>query len=415
LDTSAIIDLLCSILGPVDGSDPGTTLAGLSPGDWDQLLNQVERHGLAPLFEHRLRSVCPGFPIPGEYSPRLKKAVHIGVGRSLRISDDLSRMLEMLAAAGIPVIVLKGAHLASLVYQRFEFRQMKDVDLLVSVADLQRTADILEQLGYAPVEEFDPRSIRGRAQHLPLFTRDGAVPVEVHWQIERPSSPYRVDLEGLWARAKPARVAGAGVRVFSPEDLLLHTCLHAAYHHRFIVSLQVFADVRAILERHGAELDWEAVAVRAGRWGAVRPVHLCLYLARMLTGAEVPAEWLRRLEPNGFHPDLVAAARQQVQRYTSDSPGIPRISRKHARLWGLEWPWGRPSFWLGRIFLSRRALSRKYPRAGEAGRSLLYYYPVRIRDLLLGIGRAAGRTRSGRGQRRESARREDALGRYLNS
>lgn len=336
------------------------------------------------------------------------------------IFEELSRMLGALRSEGIPVIVLKGVHLASMVYHRIEHRQMQDVDLLVPVPDLQRTADVFEGLGYAPVEAFQVEQVRTRSQHLPTFTRSGAVPVEIHWGLERPTSPFTVDLEGLWQRAAPEKVAGVDVQTLAAEDLLLHTCLHAAYHHRFVVSLKVFTDVDWILRQYGHNLDWKGLAARAVQWGAARPVHLCLLLARELMGASVPEETLRSLEPADFDPGLTAAAREQVQVYSEDQPFVPWLSRKHARLWGLEWPWGSPSFWFGRLFLSRRAMARKYPSATDSRRTLLhnpvravFSYPRRVLDLFLGVCRGGWRMLRGRGNRKASARREHLLGEYL--
>lgn len=420
LDTPAIIDLLCAAVGSVDGGDLELKLAHLSPGGWNSLLFQAERHGLAPLLDYSVRSACPGFRIFPDAARRLKRAVHIGAGRNMRLFEELSRMLGALRSEGIPVIALKGVHLASTVYERIEHRQMQDVDLLVPVPDLQRTADVFEGLGYASMEAFRVEQVRTRSQHLPTFTRSGAVPVEIHWDLERPTSPFTVDLEGLWQRALPEKLVGVDIQVLAPEDLLLHTCLHAAYHHRFVVSLKVFTDIDRILRRYGQDLDWEGLAVRAVQWSASRPLHLCLLLARELMGAMVPEDALRSLEPSDFDPGLTDAAREQVQVYSEDQPFVPWLSRKHARLWGLEWPWGSPSFWFGRLFLSRRTLARKYPSANDSRRPLLrnparivFSYPRRALDLFLGIGRGGWRMLRGRRDRKAAAGRENLLGEYL--
>lgn len=412
LNQPAIIDLLGDCVASGGGTGLVSRIERLSPGGWNSLLFQAERHGLAPLLDHCVRSACPGFRIFPDAARRLKRAVHIGAGRNMRIFNELSLMLETLRSEGIPVIVLKGVHLACTVYERTEHRQMQDVDLLVSAPDLQRTADVFEGLGYAATEVFQVEQVLTRSQHLPAFTRHGSIPVEVHWNLERPTSPFTVDVDGLWQRATWEKLAGVDVQVLAVEDLLLHTCLHAAYHHRFIVSLKVFTDVDRILQRHGTDLDWEVLAARAVQWGAARPVHLCLFLARNLLGAAVPEDSLRKLQPADFDPDLAAAAREQVLAFSEDRPFVPWLSRKHARLWGREWSWGSPSFWFGRFFLPRRTLSRKYAAAPESGRFFLYY-PLRARDILFKVGRGIRRLMHGRRERKESARREYFLGDYL--
>jgi hypothetical protein len=51
-------------------------------------------------------------------------------------------------AAGIDVIVLKGAFLAELVYRNIGLRAIGDIDLLVKKEDLGKVKRVLIQLGY---------------------------------------------------------------------------------------------------------------------------------------------------------------------------------------------------------------------------------------------------------------------------
>lgn len=406
------LELLCACLAADGRRRAWPSPAQLDLAGWGRLVALADRHGLAPLLLHRLEDAGPDLSPPPAARAALKRAAHLAVGRGMRLSRDLSSVLGALRAAGIPVAVLKGAHLAFLVYELVERRRMKDIDLLVPLHRLADAAEVMAGLGFDTAEDLDFEALPRRSQHLPLFTRAGCLPVEIHWTLERPTSPYRVDTEGLWSRALPTEVAGEEVLALSPVDLLLHVCLHAAYHHRFIVPLSAFIDIAAILRRHGGPLDWGEAVDRADAWGALRPAHLCLHLARELVDAAVPGEALERMRPGDFDPVLADAARAQVALYTDGRRQVPRLSPGHARRWGLDWPWGRPSFWFGRFFPGRRALARKYPEAAEQGKSLSLY-PRRGWHLTAGIFRGLGRLLAGGGERRAAARQEDRLGRYL--
>lgn len=412
MNKPAILDLLCDCLAPPSGGEFASKPADLTPRDWGDLLLQAQSHGLGPLLQHRLRSRCPDLQIPPDTAKKLKKSVHIGVGRSLWLFKGLSRILRALNSAGVPVIVLKGAHLAPLVYCSIELRQMRDVDILIPVPHLMQAVGVIEALGYAPVDEFKIEETLTRSQHLPLFIRDGEIPVEIHWTIERPTSPFRIDVEGLWHRSRPVTVEGEAVRILSPEDLLLHLCLHAGYHHRFIVSLQVFADIAEIVRHHGDQFDWTGFEVRCGKWGVTRPAHLCLHMAKELVNSAVPQDMLQRLEPADFEPAIVSAAREQLQVFSMEGPRVPLLSNRHARLWGVDWPYLRPSFWIGRYFLPQRSPARYNAAAPDSGQALGYHL-ARIRDFLLKIVRGGRYIMHNRQSRKAVAQREQFLGSYI--
>jgi hypothetical protein len=89
------------------------------------------------------------------------------------------------------------------------------------------------------------------------------------------------------------------VLALSPEDLLLHLCLHSAYGHgwkQFDGGLRQLADIAAVVRHHAATLDWHRVGQRAHDWRAERCVWLGLVTARDLLQAPVPDAVLDRIE-----------------------------------------------------------------------------------------------------------------------
>jgi Uncharacterised nucleotidyltransferase len=59
--------------------------------------------------------------------------------------EDVS---SAMAQAGVPLLVLKGAALAQLVYEDPRLRPMRDVDLLVRKTDARRALDVLMRCGF---------------------------------------------------------------------------------------------------------------------------------------------------------------------------------------------------------------------------------------------------------------------------
>jgi hypothetical protein len=210
---------------------------------------------------------------------------------------------------------------------------MRDIDVLVGREDLTRAAAILSGLGYAlqycNVEEVDYT----QHHHLRPMARPDGVRVEIHWAIAQPALPFAIDVKGLWERARPAEIAGAEVLVLSPEDLLLHPCLHASFTHGFRVGLRACWDILETVNHYGQAIDWDLVVRRAQAWGIGRYVYLTLRLVRDLLGAGIPPTAVAALEPPGFPSEVVAWATTCIFMPESDELRPPRWlgCRHHGR------------------------------------------------------------------------------------
>src|SRR5262249_35420825 len=135
--------------------------------------------------------------------------------------------------------------------------------------------------------------------HAVASINDG-VHVDLHWNIEDDASPFRVDVPGLWERARPVRVAGCDAMALAPEDLLLHLCLHTAYCHGWLPfsgGLRQLWDIAAVTRHYRDDLEWGVVVARARDWGIDTCAWLALVLAKDMTRALVPSEALARLRP----------------------------------------------------------------------------------------------------------------------
>ncbi|HKQ96616.1 MAG TPA: nucleotidyltransferase family protein, partial [Candidatus Polarisedimenticolia bacterium] len=145
----------------------------------------------------------------------------IGVGREV---------LTLLAAAGIPVVALKGAAYLATLYTDPGERALTDVDLLIPPRDTQRAAALLAGAGFEVLETIDSPDV---AEHRRFeMARPGPAPcrVELHWAVGS-GARMRFDQEGLWSRAQPASIQGAACRTLEPHDALLYHVGHAREHY----------------------------------------------------------------------------------------------------------------------------------------------------------------------------------------
>jgi len=359
------------------------TTETLTVAEWDRLIALAQQHHVAPLLYARLKK--RGIMLPPAIAEQLRQIYRASATRNLRLFQELGDILRALQAANIPVILLKGACLAEAVYGNVALRPMVDVDLLVKPADLAKELDVLRTLGYAAEHPFEIESVRHLEPHMPQLCKPGGVTLELHWTIVFPGSyvHFDHDLDQLWSRANPATIGGVQSLMLSPTDLLLHLCLHASVKHRFGgVGLRGFWDMALVIRRYGQEIDWEQFTTRVHQWEMANGVHLALQLTEEWTGIVIPAPVMRSLQP--APPDDVAIGWARHKVWHGVTPALQ--STDLARL-GKARLADRLAALRDRLFPSRREMASMYPAPANSWR-ILFYYPVRFKDLWLRQGQA---------------------------
>jgi putative nucleotidyltransferase-like protein len=381
VNRKSVGELLLDVLRP--GGDAGRVdcVRGLLDCEWDDVVRESVRQGVAPLLYGRLRNGAGRTRMPARASRMLRELAVNSTFKSLGLYSELGVVLGALRSNGIEVIVLKGAHLASVVYGDRAARPMRDVDLLVRKSDLGLAEATLFDLGYSRHPEKD--ADYSRCQHLQPVVRPGGLPIEIHWTIVSPTEPIDIDLDGLWERAHLVRIADVDVKVLSPEDLLLHLCVHTAFQHQFELGLRACWDILEVSRFFGDRIDWGQLESRARQWGVEKYVYLTLRLATELVGAVIPGWVLTALEPVGFESELMAVAKKEVL----TGQAAASVSPRFAEIWGTGRLRKKVGVVLETLFPSRWAMRRMYPASGNR-KWVWVFYVLRWRDLLRKYGRS---------------------------
>ncbi len=383
MDQTQMDDLLLYFLRASPEKTNDGRVKPLSEADWADLLQQSARHKITPLLYHRLKTFHPDISIPPSVTKRLRQAYLDNSARNLRLYDNLCGVLKIFRRDRIPVIVLKGAHLAEFVYDNRALRFMGDLDLLVRKDDLMRVDALLLEMGCTPTIH---NRIVGKDNNEFVYVmpkRD--VSLEIHWSILSPMFPFTIDTDGQWERSKSVLIAGVDAAVFCPEDLLLHLCLHAGCTHGFEPGLRLFYDIDEILRHDRKGMDWGLVQHRSREWGIGKCVYLTLELTREFLGVALPEGLMEALKPNDFDERFVALAREQIfSRKLRTGPPLsmwPAV----AQFWGSARLRDKISLFLKGFFLPRKAMARLYPVPADSIR-IYFYYCARLRDLLRAYG-----------------------------
>ncbi|MEX0685338.1 MAG: nucleotidyltransferase family protein [Balneolales bacterium] len=218
---------------------------------------------------------------------------------NLRFFSELNKYLTHLEKDNISVILLKGAWLAQGIYSSIGLREMNDMDLLFRLEDLPAAWSILSNMGYRPERPVHIDYEITKSHHLPPVLKKGVAVFELHWNITGPGRYYSIPQDGLHDRADDHTIGGQTIKALSPEDQLLHLCLHTSYQHLFSFGLRPYCDIDATITHYSNSLDWDQFTDRAAEYGWSKGTWLALAMARDLLGAEVPEEVLDELRPQG--------------------------------------------------------------------------------------------------------------------
>jgi hypothetical protein len=247
--------------------------------DWSEVEWNVARavavmHGVSPLLSRALRWRGP----PGWVKFLEEQSAHT-VRRHGRIAELLRRIDQRAREEGVAAIALKGAALHAIGLYAAGERPMADIDLLVRPADTQRTARMLDSLGFyescaswkervfTPIDEHAPNAL---GEHS-----DNNIKIELHERIcERlPWHITDVTDDVFPSRAYP------GLNAYpSRASLMIHLLLHAAGSMAFqslrLLHLHDLAALSALM----TESDWDEVLAYglSGRrlWWALPPLKL---------------------------------------------------------------------------------------------------------------------------------------------
>lgn len=249
------------------------------------------------VFGHRLTTALAP-PAVNELPESLREEWD-RVARDLRrrtaiLMLELPALLAQLEAAGCRPLVLKGGGLGYTIYDGSSDRFLSDIDLLVERSRVEQALDALEQVGYAATQTRRQQRFYDVHHFHRILTGRSGIPVEVHWDLSRPSDYFRFDLAGLRERSERITVNGGSFAVPAPGDQLLHAatqCVDEGF-----TNIWRVIDGARLLRAGGIERD--ELAVRADRQGMLGVLWVLLRVIDVITGVR-DEELESRVAPRG--------------------------------------------------------------------------------------------------------------------
>lgn len=285
--------------------------AALAPGPravaaFDQWLRSVDLEaeigwnsvGLLPLAYQNLSRLGCTDPHMG-----LLKGVYRRVWlETNQLLHGTAPLFQALRAAGVDLLLLKGAPIAVAYYRNPALRSMSDIDVCVRRDQLETAHRVLDGQGWKPSA---PLRSMSRHRHALEYRHEELGSIDLHWHVLK-EVPHAAVNDRFWADSEPLDFLGVPVRQLHPQDALLHTLLHGLYANH-APPIRWITDSLAILSSRGREIDWSRLIAFAERHRLLHRVATgILYLVerhdvtvpadceRILRGAR--AAWVDRLE-----------------------------------------------------------------------------------------------------------------------
>jgi len=318
---AAEFDLLLSLARTVPDVERASAIVDEGV-DWRAFLDLAARHRVRPLVYRSLSNVCWD-RVPADVRSEWEQAYHSISGRNRFVTGELLLIADAFRAAELPLVTLKGPVLAEMAYGDFALREFSDLDLLIRVADFEKTHELLERLGYTPVLNI------GGAQALQFLWHQGELTftssvegpeIDLHWRAATTHTALSIEADYFWPRFQPVQLAGETVLSFAPQDLPLYLASQGGQDQWS--DLRRLCDLTEFLRRH-RDFDWEQLLEAARRLHGLRVLLLGLQLASELLGAEIPHQVRRRINQDTALPRLAAQAVKKLE--GSDPPGIVRL------------------------------------------------------------------------------------------
>jgi len=246
--------------------------------DWEKFYRFLNQNRLAAHF-----STFPIFSsqqIPSKFRHNLRESRYGLLLYGDTCIKQVQAVLHYFQKVGIPVIVLKGwTYIYTIYGGDYGQRYYEDIDLLILLKDRERARQVLMQLNYIPAAESWPGYAFRFNGVQAYFSRkksqsDRSFVIGLHWGlINSPAyDPYRINIEGLFSRAVPIKVADVNTMQLALEDQLVYACAHLGFHHGYDRALYRYYEIATLVSQNKYAIDWDVVCTRAVEWKCVLPL-----------------------------------------------------------------------------------------------------------------------------------------------
>jgi hypothetical protein len=252
-----------------------------------EMIKSAGKHGVLPATAQGLRKISKVASKWQDLVPFLDTFERQNTAQNIELLELLQRAVGRLQSAGIHCAVLKGGAFVVEDESNAPWRQLSDIDLLVTPQDVHRAASELIESGFHQNSDVAGFSA-GLHHHYPALSEPSGKFVELHIRLMQTERENPVTTEDILASSVPITRDCMTFHVPSPEHRMIHLIAHAQISNWGYVlkrvALKDLVDVIELSRRH--KMNWEVVDAAFKSIGAEAPLYGFLAAARELMGLE---------------------------------------------------------------------------------------------------------------------------------
>jgi hypothetical protein len=261
--------------------------------DWEYFIKSASRHKVISLVYNNLAHES----IPHSVLDQLQKLFYSNAQRSLLLTGELIKILQLLQAENITAVPYKGPVLASLLYGNVALRPAGDLDIVVQQADVLQFKQILINEGYEPLLKMtvaeERNFLQGKGEHSYNFFHYGKkILIEIHWRIT-PEYTSPIQTMHFWNKLEYCTLAGTKILTLPLENWLPILCVHGS-RHRW-ERLNWLCDIAEIIQLQ-PDMNWQDTIQLTTELDCRRMLFIGIFLAHYLLGAKLPQKVLQQIE-----------------------------------------------------------------------------------------------------------------------
>ena len=222
----------------------------------------------------------------------LKLAINV---LDMRFEAIFREIKNLFGKEGIPIILLKGPHLAHAVYDQPSERSYADIDLLVKPGDFKKAAQVLLENKFILWEKNDRNLFTMAHTNHWMFSSHLGQLIELHrgfTGLER----HPNDMDGLFARAEEFNFGQTSALGLGTEDLLCYLCLHIGKSFFYLIEGKHIRDLDIVIRKRN--IMWDTFVQRCRETRSQAIAYYCLLSTQAQYSTPIPANVRAALRPS---------------------------------------------------------------------------------------------------------------------
>lgn len=350
---------------------PRAALAEITETQWSVIPELAGKQHVAAYLYYHLQETGTLELIPEDAKKTLQQAFQANTFRNMAVIAEFRRITEAFSLKGIPVIGLKGLHLAEKIYPHIGLRYLRDMDVLVPVEKMEAAYACTLALGYECEKRITKQDFNVLHHHLhQQFHPEKNIIFELHGSLIEDKN---IDMNALWNTVKVYE--GDSHMYLDIEDLLLHLCMHISYSDLFKIDLRHYLDIDTILKDHNEQINWDRFLRRAENRGLTKGVMLTMQITCELFECKLPDTLQSIATDEADQLRRIKHAIDFMWQYDKSSKGYKQYK---SRVFVSEEPILRR--FVKRIFIPKEELSFYYSLDPDSWK-VYPYYVRRVYDL----------------------------------